>query len=120
MRASSLRQPCVNRRRYRLDMRSIWATLRSAEFGGVEGAFMPEFCVPQLVEEPPEFEFRGGLFYVSDPRIGIVRAYRPNTYFATLAAMAACARKYRTSGAQVIPIAPRALHAASASGNPSK
>lgn len=71
--------------------------------------------VPMLVEEPPVFEFRGGLFYVTDPKAGICRAYRPHTYFATLAAMAKCAREYRVSGAQVIPFKadPPELHAAS-------
>jgi hypothetical protein len=72
--------------------------------------------VPQLVEEPPVFEFRGGLFYVTCPLMVVSRVYRPNTYFATLAAMAACAREYRLSGAEVVPFrrdGPPELHAAS-------
>jgi hypothetical protein len=65
-----------------------------------------------LIEEPPEFEFRNGIFYVvwND---GDRKAYRPSTFFATLAAMAQAAREYRVGGAEVIPIkAPPDDHAA--------
>jgi hypothetical protein len=73
-----------------------------------------------LVEEVPEFEFRDGMFYVTCARSSIARAYRPSLFFATLAAMAQCARQYRVNGAEIIPMPPRAVHAASASGSPAK
>ena len=72
--------------------------------------------VPQLVEEPPEFVFRGGMFYATDPGSGLVRAFRPNTFFATLAGAAKAAREYRLSGAKIVPFrrdAPPEIHAAS-------
>lgn len=58
---------------------------------------MPKACreAPLLVERPPDFEFRGGLFYVTDPATGIFRAYRPATFFAAFAAMAEVAREFR-------------------------
>ena len=68
-----------------------------------------------LVEEPPKFEFKNGLFYVTCERSGIHRAYRPSTYFQTIANMVAESRKYRIASAEVVQ-----LHAASASGSPSK
>jgi hypothetical protein len=54
-----------------------------------------------LVEDVPEFEFRGGLFYVMAPG-GEPRAYRPNTFFAAVAAAATAARQFRFAGAEVI------------------
>lgn len=59
--------------------------------------------VPVLIEEPPEFEFEAGLFYVHCGATGTCRAYRPRTFFAALAGMAGAARKYRLSGGEVVP-----------------
>jgi hypothetical protein len=66
-----------------------------------------------LVEEPPEIEFSKGMFYVRDA--SGCRAYRPATFFAAIATAVEESRGYRFKGAEVIP-----LHAASASGSPSK
>lgn len=70
-----------------------------------------------LLEEPPEFELRGGLFYITD-RMGDVtirRAMRPHVFFATIAGAVEQSRKYRSAEIVSLP-----LHAASASGSPSK
>jgi hypothetical protein len=55
-----------------------------------------------LVEESPEFEFVGGLFYAHHAD-GIVRVYRPNTFFAMVAAAASESRKFKSGGAEIIP-----------------
>jgi ApbE superfamily uncharacterized protein (UPF0280 family) len=74
--------------------------------------------VPALIEVVPDFEYRGGLFVVTCPLTGVCRAYRPSTYFATLARMAEVGRSYKFGGAEIVPLFPD--HAASASGSPSK
>jgi hypothetical protein len=51
--------------------------------------------VAVLVEEPPEFEFDGWLFYVCDAKTGTCRAYRPETFFRTFARMAEIGREWR-------------------------
>jgi hypothetical protein len=80
---------------------------------------MGEPCAAVLVEEPPEFEFRNGLFYVCCPLTGVCRAYRPHTFFKTIAKMVEVGRSYRMASAEVVPLF--AEHqAASASGSPSK
>lgn len=56
-----------------------------------------------LVEEALEFEFRGGLFYVTYPD-GSARAMRPNTYFATVAAAAKTGKQFKFGTAEVIDI----------------
>lgn len=72
-----------------------------------------------LVEEAPEIEFRGGLFYLTvkagDETIAL--ACRPSVFFQGLAAAATAARGCKFGGAEVISLAD---HAASASGSPSK
>lgn len=64
---------------------------------------MDECCpVAVLVEEPPAFDFRGGMFFVFDRKTGIHRAYPPSVFFRTFAAMGEAARKYRIEGAEII------------------
>jgi hypothetical protein len=49
--------------------------------------------VPQTVaitcEQPAEVDFRDGLFYVFNPDLGVLRAYRPRTFYQCFAAAAA-------------------------------
>lgn len=74
---------------------------------------------PVISEHGCEFEFdpKVGLFYISDPAIGVRRAMFPNTFFATIARAAECSRQYRPwRGAEIVPFP----HAAAASGSPSK
>jgi hypothetical protein len=59
-------------------------------------------CVPILVEEPPEWEFRGGMFVVCCQRTGVCRAYPPRLFFAVLANMAEIAREYRFGEGEVV------------------
>jgi hypothetical protein len=56
-----------------------------------------------LVEQPPEFEFRDGFFFVYCPQSCVCRAYPPHQFFKTFAAMAEVAREYRFASAEVIP-----------------
>lgn len=62
--------------------------------------------VPQvyLIEEAPEVELRGGLYYVTDRLEGqtIIRIFRPNTFLKTFARFGEQARAYRSGGADVI------------------
>jgi hypothetical protein len=62
-----------------------------------------------LVEQPPEIEFRAGLFYVVDD-CGC-RAYRPATFFLAIARAVEQSRQYRANGAEVVQLRPG--HAAS-------
>ena len=58
-----------------------------------------------LIEETPEIEFRGGLFYVIDS-VGdrqIVRAMRPNVFFRLFAKAGEAAKKHKFGSAEVIP-----------------
>ncbi len=55
-----------------------------------------------LMEEPPEIEFVGGLFYVTDE--AGVRAYRPATFFKGIARAVEQSRKYRANGAEVVQL----------------
>ncbi len=66
-----------------------------------------------LIEEPPEIQFRNGLFYVTCE--SGCRAYRPATFFAAISHAVEQSRGYRFKRAEVVQ-----LHAASASGSPSK
>jgi hypothetical protein len=75
----------------------------------------PRPVPPTLVEEPPEFEYADGLFYVTDRRSGIYRVYLPNVFFQTIASMAQCARKHRLSkvvSLALVDKAPQDGHAA--------
>jgi hypothetical protein len=78
---------------------------------------LPHPVPPTLVEEPPEFEYSDGLFYVCDKRSGIYRVYLPTVFFQTIAAMAQCARQHRFR--KVVPLT-LVGHAASDSGKSAK
>lgn len=58
-----------------------------------------------FVEEPPEFDFRSGLFHISQTVGGhrIERVMRPSVFMVALRKAAECARKHRFAGATVIP-----------------
>lgn len=62
-----------------------------------------------IIEEAPEVQLRGGLFYVVDRTEGvvIVRVFRPSTFFKTIATFAEESRNYRVAGAEVIPFPER-------------
>jgi hypothetical protein len=70
-------------------------------------------------EEPIEFEYRGGMFYLSDPALGFSRAMRPSVFFATIAKAVECSRDHRPWDRPSAEIIDFAAHAA-ASGKPSK
>lgn len=70
---------------------------------------------PILIEDAPDYEFKNGLFYVRLPAADTILAYRPCVFFEAIAAAVEESRQYRTAGAEIIN-----LHAASASGSPSK
>jgi hypothetical protein len=79
--------------------------MAAAESSSVEYVWMGQSvpsCVPILVEEPPEWDFRGGFFVVSCPRTGVCRAYPPGLFFKTLAGMAEIARQYRFGEGEVV------------------
>jgi len=52
---------------------------------------------PVISEHGCEFEFdhKVGLFYISDPAIGVRRAMFPKTFFATIARAVECSRQCR-------------------------
>lgn len=54
-----------------------------------------------LVEEPPEFEFRDGMFYASYEN-GNCWAWRPNTFFQALTRMARVSRDFKCGSGEVI------------------
>lgn len=65
-----------------------------------------------LVEAPMEFEFANGLFYVTDPTLGVRKAMRPAEMQETIARAAICYREFRTQQSAEIIRFPD-LHAAS-------
>jgi hypothetical protein len=68
------------------------------------------------IDQPPTFEFRNGLFHICQT-VGNYRFERvmpPHVFMATVKAAVEAARLYRRAD-NVVP-----LHAASASGKPSK
>jgi hypothetical protein len=78
---------------------------------------MPVFAVAAtLVEEPPQFEYRDGMFYATTFD-GYCRCFRPITFFQMLAQAAQVAREYRVVSGEVVDFA---AHAAAVSGRPSK
>jgi hypothetical protein len=74
---------------------------------------------PIAVETVPEFTYckRKRRFYVHLP--GVCLVFDPQEFFPAIAAAVAVSREHRW-GAEVVPLAAIPLHAASASGNPSK
>jgi hypothetical protein len=57
-----------------------------------------------LLEEAPDIELRGGLYYVTD-HIGdgtIVRVMRPNVFFRLFARAGEAARLHKFAGAEII------------------
>lgn len=62
-------------------------------------------AIPQtfVIEDAPEIELRGGLFYVTDRNEGvvIVRVFRPHTFYKTFARYSEVARSQRLG--EVIP-----------------
>jgi hypothetical protein len=72
-------------------------------------------------EEPPEFEYQGGLFHITydiGPR-RVERVMRPAVFFQSVARAVEVSREHRMGN--VVPIeAVERDHAASASGSPSK
>lgn len=57
-----------------------------------------------LIEEAPDIEFRGGLFYVIDT-VGekqLVRAMRPNVFFRLFAKAGEAARQHKFGSAEII------------------
>lgn len=49
----------------------------------------------QVCEQALVFDYRGGLFYVTDPTLGITQAMRPTEFFSTIAAAVECSRQHR-------------------------
>jgi hypothetical protein len=59
-------------------------------------------CSPAiLVEDQPEWEFRGGFFFVTWNEK--TWCYPPHAFFKMFAAMGEVARQYNFAGAEVIP-----------------
>lgn len=71
-------------------------------------------------DQPIECEYRGGLFYISDPALGFVRTMEADAFFQTIANAVECSRGHRPweerPTAKIISFAD---HAAT-SGRPSK
>jgi hypothetical protein len=66
-----------------------------------------------FIEEPPEVDYRGGLFYATY-KIGdgsFTVCFRPSTMFAGIAAAAFKARSHRFEGAEIIKFPDKALEA---------
>ena len=58
-----------------------------------------------FIEEAPEIELRGGLYYVTD-LVGdgkIVRVMRPSVFFQLFARAGDAAKQHRFGGAEIIP-----------------
>jgi hypothetical protein len=60
-----------------------------------------------FVDEPPEFEYRDGMFFIRQ-RISetciIERVMRPSIFMQSIARAAAVAREHRLGGAEIIPV----------------
>jgi hypothetical protein len=71
-------------------------------------------------DQPIEYEYRGGIFYISDPTLGFVRSMDPESFFQSIANAVECSRGHRPweerPSAEIINLAD---HAAT-SGRPSK
>jgi hypothetical protein len=57
---------------------------------------MPTSNVAAVVcEQPLEYEYREGLFYITDPTLGVRKVMRPRVFFQSIAAAAECSRQHR-------------------------
>jgi hypothetical protein len=65
--------------------------------------------ISYFIEEPPEFELRGGLFHITQ-KIGdqtFERVMRPSVFMVALRRAAEAARKHRFASAEIVEFAKR-------------
>ena len=67
---------------------------------------LPSFDACFYIEEPPEFDYRNGLFHIvqtyKQGAMRIERVMRPHTFLRGLRRAAECAKKHKFGGAEII------------------
>jgi hypothetical protein len=76
---------------------------------------LPDVCY--FISDPPEFEYRGGMFHVTQrfgDNLSIERVMSPHLFMLALKRAAECAKKHRFGGAEIIDFPANKDEAASA------
>jgi hypothetical protein len=64
---------------------------------------LPDVCY--FISEPPQFEYRGGMFHVTQrfsDNLKIERVMSPHLFMLALRRAAECAKRHKFGGAQII------------------